>query len=221
MTLPITAVLGTIDEAVNLRRLLPRLRTVVGEIVIVDDASRDGSRKVAREYGAIVVERPCRLGIGSAVYAGVAVASKPTIVTMDADGSHPPEALVQAHARLAEGWDVVRFSRFLDGSTWDAPLLRRAGVRLVAGMIAPLCRLPLTDPTNGFMLARRECFAGATRFRNDPGEGWVAEFLARNRDRRMIELPYAHAARYDGRSRFTLAQELSRLARSVRLGVGG
>jgi hypothetical protein len=85
--------------------------------------------------------------------------------------------------------------------------------------LATVCRLPLTDPTNGFMLARRDCFDGPTRFRTDPGEGWVAEFLARNRGRRMIELPYVHAPRHGGRSHFTLAQELSRALRSLRFGI--
>lgn len=219
MTLPITAVLGTIDEAPGLRHLLPRLRAVVQEIVVVDDASRDATRVVAREHGAVVIERPRRMGIGSAVYAGVARASMPVVVTLDADGSHPPEAIGAAHAALTAGVDVVRFSRFLPGATWEAPLARRVGVRLVAVVLAPLCRLPLTDPTNGFMLARRACFDGPTRFTDDPGEGWVAEFLARNRDRPMTELPYAHAARREGRSRFGVGQEVARLVRSVRLGV--
>ena len=70
--LPVTAVLGTIDEAAGLRLLLPALRAIVREIVVVDDASHDDSRAVARAAGAVVVERPQRLGIGSAVYAGVA-----------------------------------------------------------------------------------------------------------------------------------------------------
>jgi hypothetical protein len=140
---------------------------------------------------------------------------------MDADVSHPPEAIAHAHAVLARGWDVVRFSRFLPGSTWDAPLARRIGVRLLGRTLATACRLPLTDPTNGFMLARRDCFDGPTRFTTDPGEGWVAEFLARNRQRRMTEIPYAHAARLTGRSHNDLARELSRVVRSFVLGVGG
>ena len=212
--------MGTIDEEANLRVLLPRLRAIVQEIIVVDDGSRDGSRAVAREHGAIVVERPRRLGIGTVVYAGVARASMPIIATMDADLSHPPSAILDAHAKLLEGWDIVRFSRFITGSTWEAPIARRIGVRALAAVLATACRLPLTDPTNGFMVARRVCFDGPTRFTDDPGEGWVAEFLARNRGRRMTELPYVHAPRLSGRSHFTLRQELSRSARSFRLGMG-
>jgi glycosyltransferase involved in cell wall biosynthesis len=218
--LPVTAVMGTIDEEANLRVLLPRLAALVREIVVVDDASTDGSREVARAHGAIVIERPRRLGIGSAVYAAVARATMPVIATMDADMSHPPGMLVVAHERLAAGHDIVRFSRFLPTSAWDAPALRRAGLRLFATGLAAVCGLPLTDPTNGFMLARRDCFDGPTRFRTDPGEGWVAEFLARNRGRAMIELPYVHAARLSGRSHNTARHELSRALRSIRLGMG-
>ena len=217
--LPVTAVLGTIDEAAGLRLLLPALRSVVREIVVVDDDSRDASRTVARAAGAVVVERPRRLGIGSAVYAGVAAASEPAIATIDADLSHPPLALADAHERLAAGWDIVRFSRFLPGSEWPGHPGRRLALAVFGRVLAAACRLPLTDPTNGFMLARRECFAGPTRFTTDTGEGWVAEFLARNRGRRMIELPYAHGPRHQGRSHFTAAQELSRALRSFRFGI--
>ncbi len=220
LPLPVTAIMGTIDEEPNLRVLLPHLRPIVQEIVIVDDGSTDRSRDVAREHGALVVARPRRLGIGTAVYAAIARASQPIIASMDADVSHPPSAIVDAWAKLAEGYDMVRFSRFLPGSTWDAPLARRLGVRIFGMVLATACRLPLTDPTNAFMLARRECYDGPTRFTTDQGEGWVAEFLARNRDRRMTEIPYAHAARYSGRSRNTVRHEVSRAMRSFVLGMG-
>jgi hypothetical protein len=178
------------------------------------------TRGVIAEHGAVVVARPRRLGIGTVVYVAVAQVSMPVIATMDADMSHPRGILVDAYTRLAEGVDIVRFSRFLPASTWDAPLVRRAGLRVFAAAVARTCGLPLTDPTNGLMLARRECFDGPTRFREDPGEGWVAEFQARNRRRRMVELPYAHAACLSGRSHNTWRHELSRALRSVWLGLG-
>jgi glycosyltransferase involved in cell wall biosynthesis len=62
--------MGTIDEAPGLGVLLPALRPIVREIVVVDDGSRDGSPAIARAAGALVIARPRRLGIGSAVYAG-------------------------------------------------------------------------------------------------------------------------------------------------------
>jgi glycosyltransferase involved in cell wall biosynthesis len=220
LPLPVTAIMGTIDEAPNLRLLLPRLRPIVREIVVVDDGSRDDSVAVARAHGAIVVERPRRLGIGTVVYAAVARATERVIATMDADTSHPPEALLDAWTFLDRGYDVVRFSRFLAGSTWEAPAVRRTLVRLYGAALARVCRLPLTDPTNGFMLARRECFEGRTRFTTDAGEGWVAEFLARNRGRTAIEIAYSHAARAHGTSRNSVAREVSRALRSLRFGIG-
>jgi glycosyltransferase involved in cell wall biosynthesis len=211
--------MGTIDEAPGLGVLLPTLRPIVREIVVVDDGSRDGSPAIARAAGALVMARPRRLGIGSAVYAGVAAAAEPAIATLDADMSHPPQALVAAHEWLLAGYDVVRFSRFLPAAEWRTDPARRLALALFGRVLAAACRLRLTDPTNGFMLARRDCFAGPTRFTTDAGEGWVAEFLARNRGRRMIELPYVHGPRHGGRSHFTLGQELSRAVRSFRFGI--
>jgi glycosyltransferase involved in cell wall biosynthesis len=210
--------MGTIDEEANLRALLPVLSPLVEEVVVVDDASRDGSREVASAHGARVVARDRRLGIGSAVYAGVARSSRPFVAVMDADGSHPPEALRGAVEALAGGADVVKFSRFLPGARWAAPPFRRALVRAYGGAFDLVCRFRLTDPTNGFLAARRDCFEGPTRFRSDPGEGWVAEFLARNRGRRVVELPYAHAERRSGRSHFGLRREAARALRGFRLG---
>ena len=106
-------VLPTINEADNIAILIPALHyylsSVPHEIVVVDDASTDGTPKVASELGAFVIERPMRLGLGSAIHAGVMHCIKSNAlvaVVMDADLQHPPIAVPKLIKACVGGSDV-------------------------------------------------------------------------------------------------------------------
>ena len=75
-----------------------------GELVIVDDGSPDGTGALADDLATRhrirVVHRPGKLGLGTAVIDGFAVASGEILGVMDADLSHPPEALPRLLAAL-------------------------------------------------------------------------------------------------------------------------
>ncbi|MCK7461254.1 MAG: glycosyltransferase [Sphingobacterium sp.] len=78
----------------------------------MDDNSPDGTGGVAdglaRELPVRVVHRSGKLGLGSAVMAGFAVARGDVLGVMDADVSHPPERVPVLVAALhATGADVV------------------------------------------------------------------------------------------------------------------
>src|SRR4029077_12777032 len=66
---------------------------IVGELVIVDDNSPDGTGQVAddlaRRFRVRVVHRAGKLGLGSAVMEGFNAAEAPIVGVMDADFSHP------------------------------------------------------------------------------------------------------------------------------------
>src|SRR3970282_1795384 len=112
-------ILPTYNERESLPRLIAALRAMAPrlglEIVVVDDASPDGTAEevvgLAGGGGGPIrlIRRPGKLGLASAVLAGAAVASAPIIAVMDSDGSHPPEALpvlvaaVEGGAGLAVG----------------------------------------------------------------------------------------------------------------------
>jgi glycosyltransferase involved in cell wall biosynthesis len=70
---------------------------VQGELVIVDDNSPDGTGAIAESlkarYPVQVVHRPGKLGLGTAVIDGFAVATAPVMGVMDGDLSHPPESV--------------------------------------------------------------------------------------------------------------------------------
>ncbi|MDT9692809.1 glycosyltransferase family 2 protein [Streptomyces sp. P9(2023)] len=62
------------------------------EVVVVDNASTDGTGDVARSLGARVVSQPER-GYGNAYHAGFAAARGDVIATGDADRTYPFDAL--------------------------------------------------------------------------------------------------------------------------------
>jgi glycosyltransferase involved in cell wall biosynthesis len=65
----------------------------IAPVVVVDDGSRDRTSECAREAGAVVLVHPRNLGKGAALETGLRWAKEhghPVVVTLDADGQHPP-----------------------------------------------------------------------------------------------------------------------------------
>jgi len=87
---------------------------IVGEVVIADNGSTDGSIEIAERLGARVVRVPAK-GYGSALMGGIAAAAGQYIVMGDADDSydfgHAPRFVQQ----LRQGSDLVMGNRFRGG----------------------------------------------------------------------------------------------------------
>ncbi len=122
---PNVVVIPTVDEAENLRILLPKLLLLDVDILIVDDASRDGTADVAQELGAetgriSVICRPSKMGLGSAYIQGfqkLLPLNYVNIIQMDADGSHRVEDLAAMLAKIliTPGTDLMIGSRWIPG----------------------------------------------------------------------------------------------------------
>ncbi len=89
-------VIPAFDAARTLGAVVRGARGHVPEVVVVDDGSRDGSGTVAEAAGASVVRHPERRGKGAALRSGLAWAQErgfDAVVTLDADGQHPPDQI--------------------------------------------------------------------------------------------------------------------------------
>ena len=87
---------------------------IPGEIIIADNGSTDGSRELARELGARVVE-VSRRGYGHALRAGIAAACGPYVLMGDADASYDFGHAGRFVDELEKGFDLVMGNRFLGG----------------------------------------------------------------------------------------------------------
>jgi glycosyltransferase involved in cell wall biosynthesis len=101
----------TIAACVNKAlRFLERER-IAGEIVVADNGSNDGSRNIARQLGARIVDVPTR-GYGAALMAGISAARGRFVIMGDADDSYDFNALMPFLRNLRKGADLVMGNRF-------------------------------------------------------------------------------------------------------------
>jgi glycosyltransferase involved in cell wall biosynthesis len=116
----LTILMPCLNEAETIARCIGKARSfllrnrIVGEIVVADNGSTDGSQAIAEANGARVVDVPHR-GYGNALIGGIR-ASKGTYVIMgDSDDSYDFAALEPFVAKLREGHQLVMGNRFQGG----------------------------------------------------------------------------------------------------------
>lgn len=161
----VLVVVPTYQERLSLEGVVKRTRAALPqvEVLVVDDASPDGTGQLAAalaaEDGRVhVLHRPAKQGLGAAYLAGFSwglARDYDVLCEMDADGSHQPEQLARLLAALP-GADLVLGSRWLPGGRvvnwpWYRSLLSRGGnayVRVALG-------LGVHDATGGFRAFRR------------------------------------------------------------------
>jgi dolichol-phosphate mannosyltransferase len=161
-------VIPTYNERENLPGILRRLHETLPDAhaLVVDDASPDGTGKLADELAADVrvhvLHRHSKAGLGAAYVAGFGwglALDYDVLVEMDADGSHAPEQLPDLLAALdsGDGADVVLGSRWVPGgAVVDWPRRREWLSRGGNAYTRFMLKLPVRDATGGYRVYRRE-----------------------------------------------------------------
>lgn len=107
----VSAIVPAYNEAERIGAVLWALRHApsVGEVIVVDDGSTDGTAQVAREFGVRVISLPANCGKSVALDRGVQMARYETVLFLDADlvGLRPDhiERMIQVYRE--EGRDMV------------------------------------------------------------------------------------------------------------------
>lgn len=228
-------VLPTYNEAASIRGVLARIRGAVpdADVLIVDDASPDGTGRVADELatddpGVRVLHRPGKRGLGSAYLEGFERATAEGyrfVIEIDADGSHDPAELPAMIALAAsEQADLVIGSRWVSGgSVVNWPWLRRAISRGGNRYARWMLRSRVQDLTAGYRVYRTAVLAGLDeKVVSSHGYCFQVELAWRieRRGGRILEHPIVFVERATGRSKMHAGIVTEALWRVTAWGVG-
>jgi glycosyltransferase involved in cell wall biosynthesis len=148
----VTVVLPAMNEAENLRHVLPRIPGWVHEVILVDGGSTDATVDVARRLlPGIRVVCQTGQGKGDALRQGFAAASGDVIVMLDADGSTDPAEIPFFVGALLAGADFAKGTRYAQGGgSADLGWLRSLGNRSLTVMCRLLFGSRCTDLCYGY-----------------------------------------------------------------------
>jgi dolichol-phosphate mannosyltransferase len=210
-------IVPTYNERENLPRKVPRIlqQDERIDVLVVDDGSPDGTGELALEMAAEeprihLLERETKDGLGKAYLAGFAWGLEreyDLLFEMDADISHPPDALPRL-IEAAEHHQVVVGSRYVDGrvtvSNW--PMSRLLVSYFGSWYARVITRMPVRDATGGFNCWRREVLqsVGLERIRSN-GYAFQIElkFRAFRKGFSITEIPILFMERDSGESKMS------------------
>jgi dolichol-phosphate mannosyltransferase len=229
----VTIVVPTFNEAGNVEELVRRLDNVresagIDEVVFVDDSNDDTPRVI--EQVSADADVPVRLvhraagqrtgGLSGAVVAGIAEASSPWVLVMDADLQHPPEDVPRLMSAARESQvDAVVASRYCAGggaqglSNGVRRLVSTGSTRLAA-LLFPLRLRRCSDTMTGFFAVRRDAIDVASL--QPRGFKILLEILVRHKVR-IIEVPFTFAERRSGESKASMREGMQFVVQLARL----
>lgn len=141
------------DAADAVASVVRRTRTMGVEVVVVDDGSTDGTGDAARACGVVVLANAVNRGKGRALktaFDHLFAAGYDAVVTIDADGQHPPEEMPKLLAPWREGADLVLGTR--DHLYAAMGYVRRASNGTSSWMISHVAGATLPDCQTGYRL---------------------------------------------------------------------
>ncbi|WP_330459314.1 polyprenol monophosphomannose synthase [Streptomyces sp. NBC_00820] len=237
--IPVTVVMPTYNEAANVARMAEAVLALPLDALhlkIVDDSSPDGTGRIAEElaekYNAdgrrrmSVLHRTAKDGLGRAYTAGMTAALEEGaayVVQMDADGSHPVDAVPRMlEAAVASGAGLVVGSRYVEGGSLDEDwgahrvLLSRFANRYARVILGTA----INDITAGFNLWSAATLRDVDLASLDSaGYSFQVElkYKAVRTGHTAVEIPIRFAERTEGVSKMTLRTQLESAVLPIRL----
>jgi dolichol-phosphate mannosyltransferase len=202
----ISIIIPTYNEARNITTLVMRIKASLSEkyeLIIVDDASPDGTgsiaEKLSQDHPIKVIHRDKKLGLASAVLDGFKIASGELLCVIDSDLSHPPEIIPLLIKDLElQDADIIIASRFIKGGgieNW--PKIRLWGTNLAMLVVMPLT--PIKDPMSGFFILKAKVLHHANLIPR--GFKILLEILVKGKYTKAVEFPFVFIDRIYGSSK--------------------
>jgi len=160
----VSVILPCLNEAEGLKACVPKITRalaeagVMGEIIVCDNGSSDGSGAIAAELGAWVVHQP-RQGYGYACQRGFAEAQGDYLIMGDADDTYDFRLVADFLGKLDEGYDFVTGSRYQLAQGAEIPFWHRyLGNPVLTGLVNWLFGTHYTDVYCGLRAFTRKAY---------------------------------------------------------------
>ena len=198
----LSVVIPVYNEKKTLNELILRVEAVSidKEVIIVDDASTDGTRDLLKKYekkeGFEVIYQPKNKGKGAALRAGFKIVKGEVIIIQDADLEYNPKDFhVLLEPIFDKRADVVYGSRFLGGSHRVLFFWHYLANKFLTTLSNMFTNINLTDMETGYKAFRREVIESISLKSNR--FGFEPEFTMKVAQRKFViyEVPIS----YDGR----------------------
>ncbi len=198
----LSIVIPVFNEEATIQRVLAEVLAlpIPKEVIIVDDASTDGTREILRHYeiadGIHIIYKPQNEGKGAALRTGLRRVTGEVVVIQDADLEYDPRDILNLVQPLLAGQaDVVYGSRFLSDSPPESSFVHRLGNALLTRLSNWTTGLELTDMETCYKAFRREVLSGFEI--KQPRFGFEPEVTARiaRRGYRVYEVPVRYRPR--------------------------
>ncbi len=213
----VSVVIPALNEAENLPHVLPKLPSIVDEVILVDGHSTDGTVEIAKKLRPdLIFVRQDGKGKGNALKCGIGACTGDIIVTIDADGSMDPEEIPSFVKPLLNGYDFVKGSRFVPGAgTLDMERHRKLGNWVFVSLVNFLYRGHYTDLCYGYNAMRRS----AIREISITADGFEIEtemnVTALKAGLKVAEVPSYEAPRIHGTSNLRAFQDGIRILKTI------
>ena len=158
----VAVVIPARNEEASVASVVSKVRTLHPDfdVIVIDDASQDGTAEVAGRAGAKILRAPIRLGYGGAVQTGFKYAyarEYDLVVLLDADGQHDPD-YIRPLVEASDRYDLVVGSRFRGKASYKISFVRLVGMKLFSRIASAITGLDLTDTSSGFQAVTRKAF---------------------------------------------------------------
>lgn len=181
-----------------------------GDVVVINDGSRDKTSVIAEDSGVGVMNLPYNLGIGGAMQAGFLYALREgydAAIQFDGDGQHHADQIEKIlKPWLAQGCDLVVGSRFLSDGGFTSSVQRRIGAKILSYVVSGVTRQRITDTTSGFRLYGRKTLEFFCSIYSEDYPEVEALILAHKKGLKIVEVPSEIGPRAGGRSSITFSR---------------
>ncbi len=151
----ISIVIPAKNEAQGLSILLPKLKKLGIDILVIDDGSTDETLEVCKLNKTNVHSHIYSKGNGAAIKTGARLSKTQYLIFMDADMQHNPNDIERLIEELHNGYDMVVGSRTLDS---HASFIRRWGNYSYNKLASLMTGHKIMDLTSGFRAVKRKKF---------------------------------------------------------------